>query len=442
MDQTAISNEAAQGSGAARTGGLRIAGYECLRCGQVFAPDLELDSRGCPSCFAAAPANVVVASSGAASAGVASVIRPSLWRFSNALPCDEEHAVSLGEGLTPLVAASRLGEKLGLAGLMIKDEGTNPTWSHKDRFSTVAVSVARLQGAKVVATASSGNAGASLAAYAARAGMRCVVATFQGTSDAMVAQIRKYGACVIQMAKKADRWALLAQGRERYGWCVTSPFSAPVVGSHPIGIEGYKTLAFEIVEQMNGGIPDWCALPVCYGDALIGLWRGFEELKRAGTIRQTPRLLAAEVHGSLGRALVRGSDTLEEAVPGFDTLAVSIGTARSTFQALKALRCSNGVAETVANDELIDMQERLASQEGILAELASVAPLVAIARLRRKGVIGRSDKVVAVATGSGLKDFHLSGASHVDGRVFQSPAEALDALARPTTSLEATGPTA
>jgi threonine synthase len=443
MDQTTNPKKSVQGSGAARLGRLRIAGYECLRCGHVFAADLELDSRGCPSCFATAPANVVVASAAASSAAVARAIRPSLWRFSNALPCDEEDAVSLGEGLTPLVAASRLGERLGLTALMIKDEGTNPTWSHKDRFSTVAVSVARLQGAKVVATASSGNAGASLAAYAARAGLRCVVATFQGTSDAMVQQIRKYGASVVQMAKKTDRWALLAQGRERYGWCVMSPFSAPVVGSHPIGIEGYKTLAFEIVEQMNGEPPNWCALPVCYGDALIGLWRGFEELKRAGTIRQAPRLLAAEVHGSLGRALVKGTDTLEEALPDFDTLAVSIGATRSTYQALKALRDSNGLAETVANDELVDMQERLASQEGILAELASVAPLVAIARLRRKGVIGPDDKVVAVATGSGLKDLHLSRAKLANERVFETPAEALEVLGDDAaTSLEATEPTA
>jgi threonine synthase len=187
------------------------------------------------------------------------------------LPCDEDDAVSLGEGLSPLLPASAIGEKLGVPNLLIKDEGRNPTWSHKDRFSTVAVSAARLQGAQVVATASSGNAGASLAAYASAAGLRCVVATFSGTTGPMLAKIRKYGATVVVLSAKTDRWTFLAEGVTRFGWFAASPFHAPVVGSHPVGIEGYKTIAYEIVEQING-VPDWCAIPVCYGDALVGIW--------------------------------------------------------------------------------------------------------------------------------------------------------------------------
>ncbi|MGO4835073.1 threonine synthase, partial [Rhizobiaceae sp. 2RAB30] len=344
-------------------------------------------------------------------------------------------AVSLGEGLTPLVEASRIGRTLGVPNLFIKDEGRNPTWSHKDRFSTVAVSVARAQGATVVATASSGNAGASLAAYAARAGLRCVVATFGGSANAMLAQIRKYGATVLPLANKMDRWALLAEAATRYGWFIASPYCAPVVGSHALGIEGYKTIAYEIVEQSGGVAPDWCVLPVCYGDALSGIWTGFQELFAQGAIPRLPRMVAAEVHGSLAQALATGGDRLEERGMAFESLAVSIGAPRSAYQALKALRESSGRAVPVSNDGLVEMQERLARDEGVFAELASVTPLLAIARLRGEGVIAAKDHVVAVTTASGLKDLDRSVGQATDDTIFRSTGDAWDWLGRNAATL-------
>ena len=338
--------------------------------------------------------------------------------------------LSLAEGQTPLIEATRIGRTLGVPNLFIKDEGRNPTWSHKDRFSTVAVSVARAQGAKVMATASSGNAGASLAAYAARAGLRCVVTTFGGSSDAMLAQIRKYGATVLPLVNKMDRWTLLAEAATRHGWFIASPFRAPVVGSHPLGIEGYKTIAYELVEQLDGVAPDWCVLPVCYGDALSGVWAGFQELFAQGMISSLPRMVAAEVHGSLTRALATGSDRLEECSMAFESLAVSIGAPRSTYQALKALRDSSGCAVLVTNDRLVDMQEQLAASEGIFAELTSVTPLLAIARLRRDGVMAPEERVVAVVTASGLKDLDRSVSHAAGDTVFQSTGDAWEWLGR------------
>jgi threonine synthase len=311
----------------------------------------------------------------------------------------------------------------------------NPTWSHKDRFSTVAVSLARAQGAKVVATASSGNAGASLAAYAARAGLPCVVATFGGSATAMLAQIRKYGATVLPLANKMERWTLLAEAATRYGWFIASPYHAPVVGSHALGIEGYKTIAYEIVEQSGGIAPDWCILPVCYGDALSGVWTGFQDLFAQGAITRLPRMVAAEVHGSLAQALATGSDRLEERKLAFESLAVSIGAPRSTYQALKALRESSGCAVPVDNDGLVEMQERLARDEGIFAELASVTPLLALARLREEGVIAPDDHVVAVVTASGLKDLDRSVGQSVGDTVFRSTDDAWDWLGRNAAAL-------
>ncbi|TAM99169.1 MAG: pyridoxal-phosphate dependent enzyme [Rhizobiaceae bacterium] len=403
--------------------------YSCLRCGVSYPTETAIDSRGCPTCADTAPANLMVVNDGRATArAIPGDTLPSLWRYAGALPCPAESAVSLGEGLTPLISAPAIGAQLGVQHLFVKNEGCNPTWSHKDRFSTVAVSFAKASGAHVVATASSGNAGASLAAYAAYAGLSCVVATFSEAAGPMLAQIRKYGATLVPFAHKEDRWKFIAEGAERFGWFVTSPCHAPVVGSHPVGIAGYKTLAYEIVEQLGGSAPDWCALPVCYGDALIGLWQGFEDLFRGGEIANLPRLIATEVHGSLAAALAGQSDRIPDMTARFRPLAGSIGATRGTYQALKALRQSRGVAVPVGNDGLIELQEAFARKEGVLAELSSVTPLAAIADLRRRNVIGAFDRVVAIVTGSGLKDFDRSTAPDREEPLFRSVSDAWNYL--------------
>lgn len=391
----------------------RMMGFGCPRCGASYPVSMSVDSRGCPACFDQAPANMRVTYDGVAKLPALegfrdSAWRQSLWRYDDALPCLAGRAISLGEGLTPLVEANGLGRLLGVEQLWVKDESRNPTWSHKDRFSTVAVSVARDAGFDVVATASSGNAGASLAAYAARAGLKCVVASFAGGAGPMLSQIRKYGASIVTMARKEDRWALLARGAAEQGWFVASPFHAPAVGSHPVGIEGYKTVAFELVEQLDGDVPDWCVVPVCYGDALSGLWRGFVELFEARVISRLPRLVASEAHGSLSKALREQIDAIPMMQTAFESLAISIGTNRSTYQALAALRDSSGVAVEVNNDRLIGMQQYIARQSGLFPELAAVTPFIAIETLTQRGVIRRSDRVVAVMTSGGLKDIDLS----------------------------------
>jgi threonine synthase len=388
----------------------RIASLTCIRCNAAYPVSATVS--GCPKCLGTAPSNLRVKYTFEARRGwhieASGSNARSMWRYGDMLPVPSRHAVSLGEGGTALAEAPRMAAKLGLVRLFIKDETRNPTWSYKDRLSTVAVSVARELGARVLATSSSGNAGASLAAYAARAGIPCVVLTSTDTAGPMLAQIRKYGAAVVPLADKAQRWPMLAEGVRRYGWFATSPYTAPVVGSHPIGIEGYRTLAFEIVEQLGGIAPDWCAMPVCYGDALAGLWQGFLDLKEMGVVERMPRLIAAEVHGSLTAALREGGDRIPNQPAGFQTLAISIGATQSALQALQALRQSNGYAVALGNDDLIAMQQELAASEGIFAELSGVMPLLAIRKLRREGTIAAGETVVAVVTASGLKDLDQS----------------------------------
>lgn len=380
-------------------------GLQCLRCGTLYAP--EPTRTGCDRCTGALASNLRVRYD-------AGQVRQwnflatdrrerGMRRFSAMLPLQGPLSVTLGEGDTPLHASERLGAWLGLDRLYIKDESGNPTQSYKDRLSAVAVSYARQVHAPVVATASSGNAGASLAAYAARAGLPCVVASMKGAAGPMVTQIRKLGAHLVLMEDKGLRWPLLAEAARRHGWFITSPHAAPVVGSTPIGIEGYKTIAYELFESL-GGAPHWIALPVCYGDAMAGIHQGFLDLQAAGLVHRLPRFVAAEAHGSLAQAQADGADHVAAAPAAYTALAASVGAAQSAYQALLTLRDTDSVALRIDNGGLVQMQERVGALEGLCFELASVMPFEAVRRLRAQGVIRRDDVVVCLATASGLKD--------------------------------------
>lgn len=396
----------------------RVAAVGCIRCNTRFPADMVIDSRGCPLCREDAPANLEIYYTDEAEAGRSwppqNGNHHSMWRYDDFLPVSSRHAISLSEGLTPLLSASQIGRRFGIQDLRIKDESRNPTWSHKDRLSTIIVSHARLAGATTLTTCSSGNAGASLAAYAARAGLPCIVLTFEGAAGPMISQIRKYGAMVLPLADKNDRWPTMAEGVSRLGWFGTSPFAAPVVGSHPLGIEGYKTIAYELFEQLGGEVPDWIVLPVAYGDAIAGIWRGFNDLKRLGLTNRLPKLGAAEIYGSLQQSMSSPSDRLIKAHAHEDTAAVSIGSLQSAFQALRTLRESGGAAVTVSNAELFSAQEELASMEGLFGELSSVAPLAAIRKLRHEDAIAAADCVVMLMSASGLKDLDYSTCEAID----------------------------
>lgn len=405
-----------------------IHALKCIRCGSLFPPtSYDCACERCRADGVASNLTVVYDGQVHRERGALPKQPASLWRFADFLPVEDGAAVTLGEGMTPLVPLRRLD--LGRA--FVKDETRNPTWSFKDRLATVAISIARQRGARVIGCASSGNAGAAAAAYSARAGLPCVVFTLRDTPTPMLAQIRAYGAMVIAASGKDDRWKLLAGAVRRYGWFPTSPFLDPPIGSNPYGIEGYKTLAYEIAEQLDWQAPDWCVLPVCYGDALYGVWKGFEELLELGWIEQRPRLVAAEIAGSLEAALAQGLEMPQSAAPRKPSIAISIDADRGTYQAVQALRHSNGVAVKVADAEIEAWQNSLATHEGLYAEASSAAPLAAIDRLRRSGVIGTDQTVVAIVTASGLKDAGRPAHSLDDVPLVPADLDAMrDALAR------------
>jgi threonine synthase len=381
-------------------------GLRCIRCGAEYAPGKLF--KGCPKCLAQGhPANLTVQYDYAA---IHQVFNPtkldgrplSMWRYHELLPVGPDAAVSIGEGMTPLVPVPKLSERLGLRELYVKNETVNPTWSFKDRLASAAVSTARSMGMKVITGSSSGNAGAATAAYSARAGLPCVMFTTQQFPLAMKVQMAVYGTKLVAVPTIYDRWRMVEACVDQLGWFPVTVFVYPLVGSNPYGIEGYKTMAFEMVEQL-GRVPEYVVYPVGAGDAFSGAWKGFVEYRDLGYVDRVPKMLAAEVFGPLEHALDEGLDHVEE-VPWGPTVGISVGLNTSALQGLNVLRESGGAAARASDEEMLDMQRQLAALEGIYAEASSVLSLAAIKQFVERGTLDPDRTVVAVLTSSGLKD--------------------------------------
>lgn len=330
--------------------------------------------------------------------------RRGLGRFAELLPLDPARLVTRGEGDTPLLPCPRLGARLGVPDLYVKNEGANPTWSWKDRLAAVGVTAARSAGASVVAVASTGNQAAAVGAYAAAAGLSSVLVTSGRPAPAFRALMQVYGSWAMATPTPEDRWTLLARGVRERGWFPIGGYVRPPIGSQPFAVEGYKTIAYELAEAFGWDARLTVCVPVAYGDALAGIWRGFRDLARLGWATGAPRLVAVEVWGSLVQALAQGLDHAPT-VPGPRiSRAVSLATPVSTGQALLALRESEGAAVTADDGELGRMQMLLAETEGVYAELASVAALVGAVKAQERGLAARGRPTVAVLSSSGLKD--------------------------------------
>jgi threonine synthase len=327
---------------------------------------------------------------------------PGIWRWSETLPVDSRYGVSLGEGDTPLVRVPRVARDVGVAELYVKNEAANPTGSHKDRLATVAIAAARQSGAQIVTGASTGNHGAALAAYCAQAGLRCVIVTTAAITDPMRASIQVTGAELVMAADPEARYGLLETAAER-GWLVATNATSPPVGSPAIAVEGYKTIAYEIWEQLDGAAPEWMVVPVSYGCCLAGVQRGFAELAGAGLIDRPPRLAAVEPFGALQAAIASDGAVLGP-VGSPPTAAFSIAVRYTTDRAWRAVTATNGVAVTVSEDELLDEQLRFGGLSGLYAEVSSSITIAAARRLVSEGTIAPSASVVCLLTATGLKD--------------------------------------
>jgi len=361
---------------------MRPEAMRCIRCGTSYEVG-ELYT-GCAACAAEGkPSNLELrydpdelkAAARAARARAAASTGPhSMWVYQTLLPVSAENVTSLGEGATPLLAVPRLGARLGIPNLYVKDESRNPTGSFKDRLGAAAVSAARELGKRVVVGSSSGNAGAAIGAMAARAGLPCVMFTTQQFPLAMKTQMAVYGTYLIAAPTVKDRWSLMEAGVERFGWFPVTVFRYPYFGSNCYGIEGYKTVGYEIVDQF-GGVPDHIVFPVGAGDAFSGAFKAIAEYERAGVIERLPVMHAAEVYGPLEQALAKGADAVDAVSAPEPTVAISVGSTLSTFQALDVLRRTGGAARSASNEEMLTAQRDLGALEGIWVETSSASTI-------------------------------------------------------------------
>ncbi|MGH3134344.1 MAG: threonine synthase [Gaiellaceae bacterium] len=326
------------------------------------------------------------------------------WRYAEALGVDRSQRVSLGEGGTPLVDAPRLAEVVGLRKLWIKDESRNPTWSFKDRAASLAASHARRLGCPGLVVASTGNAAAATAAYARRAGLLALVlfAKSPPVQPVMEASVRAYDVLVAAAPTKPERWSLMQHAVGELGFFPNSNFSNPPLGNTPLAIAGYRTLGLEIWEQLDRRAPDAIVFPVGHGDAIYGVYRAFRDLAELG-LADTPRLGAGEIYGSLSRALADGLEVPPHVPVDRDTVAFSIATSQSTYQALHALRESRGWVVEVPDDAVLEARRTLVETEGLFVETTAAVSLVALRHQLEAGLVDPGDEVVLVSTASGMK---------------------------------------
>ena len=325
----------------------------------------------------------------------------TMWRYRELLPVEPETPnTPLRVGWSPLYEEPRLAEQLGLKQLWVKDDGQNPTASLKDRASAMAVAKAREAGAKVIACSSTGNAASSLAGNAAAAGLKTYIFVPSRAPKGKVAQLMTFGATVISVqGSYEETFELSKQAIDRWGWYNRNAAINPYLS------EGKKTVALEIMEQLDWQVPDYIAISVGDGCTIAGLWKGLKDLHAIGFIDRLPRLISAQAEGCcpLNRAIETGEPwrPMEE-----NTLAdsIAVGVPRNADKALMAIRESNGVTVNVSDEEIMAAQKLLGRTCGVFGEPAGVTGAAGLKKLCEEGRIEPDATVVSVVTGNGLKD--------------------------------------
>jgi threonine synthase len=330
--------------------------------------------------------------------------RASMWRYEPLLPLRDLGFIQpLRVGWTPLYAFPKLAKQLGLGALYVKDDGQNPTASTKDRASSLVVIKAQEKRRTTVTCASTGNAASSLAGFAAAAGVRAIIFVPERAPEAKVAQLLVYGATVFSVrGSYDDAYDLAAEAAETFGWYNRS------AAMNPYLVEGKKTGAFEIAEQLAWSPPDFVFVGVGDGSVVSGLCKGFDEFARLGLIERVPRVVGVQAEGSapIAHAFSRyRGGTVEFDDIDAQTVADSIcvGRPRDVVKAVTYVARNGGTFVTVSDDEILDAILTLARATGVFAEPAGAASYAGLLRLARAGTLeGKSAAVVV--SGNGLKD--------------------------------------
>jgi threonine synthase len=307
----------------------------------------------------------------------------------------------MGEGWTPLIKARMLANRFGTKNLFIKSDYAMPTFSFKDRGSSCVVSKALELGLKTIAIVSSGNAGSSLAAYCARAGLGCLILVPDFTPAEKLAQVAVYGPKLAKITATVDQARVLLQNTSSA--LGITPMNTSCLRSYYK--EGMKTLAFELCEQFDWNPPEWVLIPSGSGSSLLGAWKGFDEFKQLGLIARCPKLVAVETQAAQPIAEKFGTGT-----PPTSQSSKTVATALLVREppevefVVAAIKDSKGTAVVVEEEIMLQAQKDLAKSEGIFAEPSGAIVLGAAAHLVEQRVVDADERIVCVVTGAGLKD--------------------------------------
>lgn len=327
----------------------------------------------------------------------------SVWKYRELLPVAPATEVcTRHEGGTPLIRCDNIARQLGLKDLWIKFDGMNPTGSFKDRGMTVGITKAKELHMAVVTCASTGNTSASLAAYASLAGLKCVVLIPEGkVALGKLAQAMMHGAKVVSVKGNFDQALnMVMQASDSLGMYVLNSVN-------PFRVEGQKTAAYEVCDQLHGSAPDALYIPVGNGGNSAAYWKGFKEYEALGLVDSHPKVMGVQAAGSAPVAAMfsEGLDTLVPVSrPDTVATAIRIGNPANWKKTVKAIRDSDGSCFTVTDEEILTAQRLMAEREGIFAEPAGAAALAGLIKDVASGAVDRSSRIVCVSTGHGLKD--------------------------------------
>ena len=373
-------------------------GLRCVKCGRIYSTDEKLSV--CPKCLGLFEIeyDYDLMQNNFQRSELKTVQSQGLWRYGKALPIRSEFKVTLGEGFTPLIETTRLVSGLKL---MAKLDYVAPTGSFKDRGSTIAVSKANELKVGAVAIDSTGNAAASLSAYAAKAGIPCYVFVPSKTEPEKIVQMCANGATVVKVrGTRQDTHDIIEAAYTKYGWYYCGFMVSPYA------IEGTKTIAYEICEQMNWNPPDWILFPVGTGSGIVGCAKGLQELHKLGWIDKMPKLVCIQAEGCApiynGHKAGAG-DIIPVKQPETVAEGIAVGAPPKGGLVLEALGKTGGLAEIVSDDEIIDCAKALAAKEGLYVEISAAASIAGALKLIEKGIIDKGDRVVCELTGTGLK---------------------------------------
>lgn len=381
----------------------KIKHLKCSKCGALLSEDVMYH---CPHCGTEGTLDVIYDMDEVKKELTREYLRdnknPNVYRYLPILPLEGlTGAAPLQIGMTPIYKSARLENLLNIKNVYVKDEGRNPTASFKDRATAIGIAKAKELKKDVLCAASTGNAASSLSGFAACMGIKNYIFVPQSIPEGKLAQLLIFGSKVILVDGDYDTaFDFCLKAVEHYGWynrsCAINPYL----------VEGKKTAAFEICEQLDFKVPDKVVMSVGDGCSISGVWKGFREFYELGLIDKLPVMVSVQAEGSnpVNRTYRNRKREFDYVPPVTIADSISVGIPRNGYKALNALNESNGIAVDVSDDEILNAMRVLARHTGVFGEPAGVTGFAGLMKLASQGGIGKDESVALIVSGSGLKD--------------------------------------